>query len=110
MGYDHLAPICTLGRYVEREGRVLLPLTVQIHHTTADGFHTARLVDELEALTADPSWVDRAASAAKLGQAGLRPGGTGAAGAMRAGRHGGGRGVTLQACVAGGVTPPGSPA
>ncbi|WP_265692441.1 CatA-like O-acetyltransferase, partial [Streptomyces griseolus] len=54
MGYDHLAPICTLGRYVEREGRVLLPLTVQIHHTTADGFHTARLVDELEALTADP--------------------------------------------------------
>ncbi|MFD4662803.1 CatA-like O-acetyltransferase [Streptomyces halstedii] len=74
MGYDHLAPICTLGRYVEREGRVLLPLTVQIHHTTADGFHTARLVDELEALTADPSWVDRAASAAKLGQAGPRPG------------------------------------
>ncbi|MFD0019701.1 CatA-like O-acetyltransferase [Streptomyces sp. NPDC058382] len=62
--HDHLAPVFTLGRYVEREGRALLPLAVQIHHAAADGFHTARPVDEPEALMADPSWVDRAASAA----------------------------------------------
>ncbi|MFD6177966.1 MULTISPECIES: type A chloramphenicol O-acetyltransferase [unclassified Isoptericola] len=55
--WDHLAPIVTLGRYVEREGRVLLPLAVQIHHAAADGFHTARLVSELQELFADPSWV-----------------------------------------------------
>ncbi len=53
----HLAPIVTLGRYVERDGRVLLPLAVQVHHAAADGFHTARLVEELRALLADPSWV-----------------------------------------------------
>ena len=56
-GSNHLLPIFTLGRYLERDGRTLLPLAVQIHHAAADGFHTARLVRELEQLLADPSWV-----------------------------------------------------
>jgi len=55
--WGHLAPIFTLGRYVERDGRVLLPLAVQVHHAVADGFHTSRLVNELQELLADPSWV-----------------------------------------------------
>ncbi|MFI9120530.1 chloramphenicol acetyltransferase [Streptomyces bikiniensis] len=57
-GWDHLAPIFTLGRYTERDGRTLLPLAVQVHHAAADGFHAARLVDELQALIADPSWLE----------------------------------------------------
>lgn len=57
-GTNHLAPIFTLGRYLEREGRTLLPLALQVHHAAADGFHTARLIRELEQLLADPSWVD----------------------------------------------------
>jgi len=57
-GSNHLLPIFTLGRYVERDGRTMLPLAVQIHHAAADGFHTARLVRELEELVADPSWLD----------------------------------------------------
>ncbi|MFX4292026.1 CatA-like O-acetyltransferase [Streptomyces bohaiensis] len=57
-GFDHLAPIFTLGRYAERDGRTVLPLTVQVHHAAADGFHTARLVNEVQALLADPRWVD----------------------------------------------------
>ncbi|MFI7420524.1 type A chloramphenicol O-acetyltransferase [Nonomuraea sp. NPDC049684] len=56
--WDHLAPIFTLGRYTERDGRVLLPLALQVHHAAADGFHSARLVNELRTLVADPSWVD----------------------------------------------------
>ncbi|MFG2868334.1 type A chloramphenicol O-acetyltransferase [Streptomyces sp. NPDC048338] len=55
--WDHLAPIFTLGRYVERDGRVLLPLALQVHHAAADGFHSARLVNELQALVTDPSWL-----------------------------------------------------
>lgn len=55
--WRHLAPIFTLGRYVERDGRVLLPLAVQLHHAAADGFHAARLVDELQALLREPAWV-----------------------------------------------------
>ena len=56
-GSNHFAPIFTLGRHLERDGRTLLPLAVQIHHASADGFHTARLVGELGQLFADPSWV-----------------------------------------------------
>ncbi|MET4157087.1 CatA-like O-acetyltransferase [Agromyces sp. PvR057] len=57
-GSGHLLPIFTLGRHVERDGRTMLPLAVQIHHAAADGFHTSRLVRELEQLLADPRWVD----------------------------------------------------
>lgn len=54
---DHLAPIFTLGRYVEREGRIFLPMAVQIHHAAADGFHTARFVNELREFFADLAWL-----------------------------------------------------
>lgn len=59
-GWDHLAPIFTLGRYVERGGRTMLPLAVQVHHAAADGFHTARLVGELQELLSDPAWLTSA--------------------------------------------------
>ena len=62
-GWDHLAPIFTLGRYVERDGRVLLPLAVQVHHAAADGFHSARLVNELQAVMDDPTWLERSSEA-----------------------------------------------
>ncbi|RZE91004.1 type A chloramphenicol O-acetyltransferase [Streptomyces sp. SCA2-2] len=56
-GWDHLAPIFTLGRYTEREARLLLPLSVQIHHAAADGFHAARLTNDLQTLLAAPTWL-----------------------------------------------------
>jgi chloramphenicol O-acetyltransferase type A len=56
-GERHLLPIFTLGRHVERSGRTLVPLAVQVHHAAADGFHTARLVSDLRALVAEPDWV-----------------------------------------------------
>ncbi|MGW3562074.1 type A chloramphenicol O-acetyltransferase [Streptomyces sp. NPDC000963] len=62
-GWDHLAPIFTLGRYTERDGRTLLPLAVQVHHAAADGFHTARLVNELQTLVADPAWLEEGPAA-----------------------------------------------
>ncbi|TDE94813.1 type A chloramphenicol O-acetyltransferase [Occultella glacieicola] len=55
--WRHLAPIFTLGRYQEGDGRVFLPLALQVHHAAADGFHSARFVNELQAVFADPSWV-----------------------------------------------------
>ncbi|WP_020575978.1 type A chloramphenicol O-acetyltransferase [Actinopolymorpha alba] len=57
-GWAHFQPIFTLGRYIERAGRTLLPLAVQIHHAAADGFHTARLINDLRALVAEPDWID----------------------------------------------------
>lgn len=55
--WDHLAPIFTLGRYAERDGRLFLPLAIQVHHAAVDGFHASRLVNELQALFAEPGWV-----------------------------------------------------
>ena len=57
-GFDHFAPIFTLGRYIEREGRVLLPVAIQVHHAVADGFHSTRLVNELQELIGDPTWLE----------------------------------------------------
>jgi chloramphenicol O-acetyltransferase type A len=56
-GSSHYLPIFTLGRYVQCGGRTLLPLAVQIHHAAADGFHTARLINEVRALFSHPDWV-----------------------------------------------------
>lgn len=61
-GNDHFAPIFTLGRYVVREGRTLLPVSLQIHHAAADGFHATRLLGELEGLLGDPGWLASSSS------------------------------------------------
>lgn len=49
-GYDYLPPIFTMGRFYEADGRILLPLAVQVHHGVCDGFHVCRLVNELQEL------------------------------------------------------------
>ena len=58
-GWKHLLPILTLGRYREVQGRTTMPLAIQIHHAAADGFHTARLIQELQELFSNPSWLSR---------------------------------------------------
>lgn len=43
-----LSPIICFGGYEERGGRFFLPLSIQIHHAAADGFHLARFLNETE--------------------------------------------------------------
>lgn len=45
---DYLLPIFTTGKYFEQNGRIWLPLAIQVHHAVCDGFHTARLIQELQ--------------------------------------------------------------
>lgn len=42
--------IDTLGKYYEEDGKILLPLAVQVHHAVCDGFHICRFVNELQEL------------------------------------------------------------
>ncbi|MEV8273337.1 CatA-like O-acetyltransferase [Microbacterium sp. NPDC077184] len=56
-GTRHLLPIFTIGRHIEREGRTFMPLAIQAHHAAADGFHTARLAEDIRARMATPEWV-----------------------------------------------------
>ncbi|MFS0910807.1 CatA-like O-acetyltransferase [Microbacterium sp. 179-I 3D2 NHS] len=56
-GFDHLAPIFTIGRYVERGRHRVMPIAVQMHHAAADGFHTSLMLDDLQRLLAEPDWI-----------------------------------------------------
>ena len=44
----YLAPVITWGKYVKSCNNWFMPLTMQIHHAVADGFHIARFFTELE--------------------------------------------------------------
>lgn len=48
-GSTYLLPIFTIGRYFEQDGRLLLPVAIQVHHAVCDGFHVCRLIDEVKA-------------------------------------------------------------
>lgn len=48
-GYGYLAPIFTMGKFCEENGRTLLPLAIQVHHAVCDGFHVCRFLEELQA-------------------------------------------------------------
>lgn len=45
-----LAPVVTWGRYVKDGGRYVMPLTMNIHHAVADGFHLSRFFSEVQDL------------------------------------------------------------
>ena len=51
----YLAPVVTWGKY-EREGdRTILPVSLNIHHAVADGFHLSRFFLELQELLDAPA-------------------------------------------------------
>ena len=54
-----LFPIITFGRFFEREGRVRLPFSVFVHHAAADGYHTCKLINDIQSLLLEPAWLDK---------------------------------------------------
>lgn len=50
---NFFAPMFTLGKYYSQDGKIVLPLAVQVHHSVCDGFHVARLCNELQAMSDD---------------------------------------------------------
>ena len=47
-GASYLLPIFTLGKYFRQDDRLLLPISVQVHHAVCDGFHMCRFLNELQ--------------------------------------------------------------
>lgn len=45
---NFFAPMFTIGKYFKQDEKVLLPFAAQVHHSVCDGFHVARLVNELQ--------------------------------------------------------------
>ena len=43
-----LLPIFTMGKCFERDGKHLLPLSIQVHHAVCDGYHVGLFVEKLQ--------------------------------------------------------------
>ncbi len=46
---DDAVPRMDFGKYFARDGRTLLPFSVQVHHSFVDGVHIGRLAERLQA-------------------------------------------------------------
>lgn len=47
-------PRIVFGRYFDSEGRVLMPVSVEVHHALADGLHVGAFYDRLQSRLDDP--------------------------------------------------------
>lgn len=45
---DNATPLFDWGKYYEKDGKILLPFSVQAHHSFVDGLHIGRLADSLQ--------------------------------------------------------------
>ena len=41
-------PMFDWGKYHEKNGRMVIPFSVQVHHSFVDGFHVGKLVQQLQ--------------------------------------------------------------
>ena len=45
---DNATPLFDWGKYYEKDGRVLIPISIQAHHSFVDGIHIGHFVDALQ--------------------------------------------------------------
>lgn len=51
---DFLSPLVKFGKYAERGGTCIIPVSVSVHHAVADGFHTCRLINDMQDMASFP--------------------------------------------------------
>ena len=45
---DNATPLFDWGKYYEKNGRIMIPISVQAHHSFVDGIHIGQFVDRLQ--------------------------------------------------------------
>lgn len=45
---DNATPLFDWGKYYEKDGRILIPISIQAHHSFVDGIHIGQFVDVLQ--------------------------------------------------------------
>ena len=45
---DSATPLFDWGKYYEKDGRIMIPISVQVHHSFVDGIHIGQFVDRLQ--------------------------------------------------------------
>ncbi|MCY7690695.1 type A chloramphenicol O-acetyltransferase [Bacillus altitudinis] len=55
----YLLPIFTLGQFKMKEGKIILPVAIQVHHAVCDGYHVGQYVEYLRWLIEHcEEWLD----------------------------------------------------
>ncbi|WP_373897189.1 type A chloramphenicol O-acetyltransferase [Haloimpatiens sp. FM7315] len=55
----YLLPIITFGKYFEQGDKIMLPISLQVHHAVCDGYHGSRFFSEFQELALDySSWLN----------------------------------------------------
>ncbi|MBP2031972.1 chloramphenicol O-acetyltransferase type A [Clostridium algifaecis] len=47
-GTPNLFPIITYGKYQKKDGKLMMPFSVNISHAAADGYHTSKFINDLQ--------------------------------------------------------------
>ena len=45
---DNATPLFDWGKFYEKDGKILLPFSVQVHHSFVDGIHIGKLAELLQ--------------------------------------------------------------
>lgn len=45
---DNATPLFDWGKYYEKDGKVMIPISVQAHHSFVDGLHIGLFVEQLQ--------------------------------------------------------------
>lgn len=54
----HLPPIFTTGKLIKENGKVQIPVSLQVHHSVCDGFHAGQCFTYLQKLAHEPgNWM-----------------------------------------------------
>lgn len=43
-----LFPLIRFGKYFEQNGKILVPLSISVNHAIADGYHSSKLLNEIQ--------------------------------------------------------------
>lgn len=55
---SYLLPIFTFGKYRKKNDKIIIPLSIQVHHAVCDGFHAGRFFNELQEICLDRDWLE----------------------------------------------------
>lgn len=55
-----LFPLIRYGKFYEDHGRIILPFAIFVNHAVADGYHTSKLINEIQELVLNvKDWIDK---------------------------------------------------
>ena len=49
-----LFPLIKFGKYFLQDGKIQLPFSVFVHHAVADGYHTCKLINDIQEMAGNP--------------------------------------------------------